>query len=67
MAITDYYTMTDSRILQELGKRLRALRLRKNVTLDYSGEIKTPPTERSPQGRTIGMSIEIVTTVEPIE
>ena len=32
MAITDYYTMSDSRILQELGKRLRALRLRKNVT-----------------------------------
>ena len=32
MAITDYYTMSDSRILQELGNRLRALRLRKNVT-----------------------------------
>ena len=41
--------------------------LHKNVTLNYSGEIKRPPTERSPQGSTMGMSIEIVTTVEPIE
>lgn len=32
MAILDYYTASDSRILQELGERLRALRLRKNVT-----------------------------------
>lgn len=32
MAIIDYYTATDSRILQELGNRLRALRLRKNIT-----------------------------------
>ena len=32
MAILDYYTASDSRILQELGERLRALRLRKNIT-----------------------------------
>jgi putative transcriptional regulator len=32
LAIIDYYTATDSRIMQELGNRLRALRLRKNIT-----------------------------------
>ncbi len=41
--------------------------LHKNVTVNYSGEIKTPATERSPQGRTIGISMEIVTTIESIE
>jgi len=32
LAIIDYYTASDSRITQELGNRLRALRLRKNIT-----------------------------------
>jgi len=32
LAIIDYYTASDSRITQELGKRLRALRLRKNIS-----------------------------------
>lgn len=32
MAIIDYYTASDSRITQELGNRLRTLRLRKNIT-----------------------------------
>jgi putative transcriptional regulator len=32
LAIIDYYTASDSRITQELGERLRALRLRKNIT-----------------------------------
>ena len=32
MTIIDYYTASDSRIIQELGKRLRVLRLRKNIT-----------------------------------
>ena len=32
MAITDYYTASDSRIIMEIGERLRALRLRKNIT-----------------------------------
>ena len=32
MTIIDYFTASDSRILQELGERLRALRLRKNIT-----------------------------------
>ena len=32
MAITDYYTASDSVILKELGERLRGLRLRKNIT-----------------------------------
>lgn len=41
--------------------------LHKNVTLNYSGEIMTPPTERSPQGRTRGISMEIVTTIKPME
>ncbi|UCE50715.1 MAG: hypothetical protein JSW47_11225 [Phycisphaerales bacterium] len=41
--------------------------LHKNVTLNYSGKIKTPPTERSPQGRTWGMSMEIITTIKPME
>lgn len=32
MTIIDYYTASDSRITQELGNRLRTLRLRKNIT-----------------------------------
>ncbi len=32
MAIIDYYTASDSRITQDLGNRLRTLRLRKNIT-----------------------------------
>jgi DNA-directed RNA polymerase subunit RPC12/RpoP len=41
--------------------------LHKNVTIRYSGELKTAPTERTPQGATMGMSMEIVTTVKPME
>lgn len=41
--------------------------LHKNVTLNYSGEAKTAPTELNPEGRTMGMSMEIATTVKPIE
>ena len=32
MAIIDYYAVSDGRIMQNLGGRLRALRLRKNIT-----------------------------------
>ena len=32
MAIKDYYTVSDSAILKELGNRVRALRLRKDIT-----------------------------------
>ncbi|HCO93690.1 MAG TPA: hypothetical protein DIU00_07035 [Phycisphaerales bacterium] len=41
--------------------------LRKNVTLRYSGETKTAPTERNPRGTTTAQSMENITTVEPIE
>jgi hypothetical protein len=41
--------------------------LRKNVTLSYSGETKTAPTERNPRGRTATQSMENITIVEPIE
>jgi DNA-directed RNA polymerase subunit RPC12/RpoP len=41
--------------------------LRKNVTLCYSGETKTAPTERNPRGTTMAQSLENITTVEPIE
>jgi DNA-directed RNA polymerase subunit RPC12/RpoP len=41
--------------------------LHKNVTTHYSGEIRYPPTERTPQGLTRGLSMEIVITVKPIE
>ena len=41
--------------------------LRRNVTLHCSGEIKTPPTELTPQGMTLALSMEIATTVKPIE
>lgn len=32
MPIIDYYTASDSAILEELGGRIRSLRLRKNIT-----------------------------------
>lgn len=32
MTIIDYYTASDSAILEELGERIRSLRLRKNIT-----------------------------------
>ena len=38
LAIIDYYTASDSSIMQELGKRLRALRLRKNITQEELAE-----------------------------
>lgn len=38
LTIIDYYTASDSRIMQELGKRLRALRLRKNITQEDLAE-----------------------------
>jgi putative transcriptional regulator len=38
LAIIDYYTASDSRIMQELGERLRALRLRKNITQEELAE-----------------------------
>ncbi|MCP4261440.1 MAG: hypothetical protein GY774_28650 [Planctomycetes bacterium] len=41
--------------------------LHKNVTMHCSGEIRYPPTERVPQGLTTRLSMEIVTTVKPIE
>jgi WD40 repeat protein/DNA-directed RNA polymerase subunit RPC12/RpoP len=41
--------------------------LRKNVTLSYSGETKTAPTERNPRGTTTAQSMENITIVEPIE
>ena len=41
--------------------------LRKNVTLRCSGQIEGSPTERRPEGSTTAMSMEIVTTVEPVD
>lgn len=34
----DYYTASDSAILEELGKRIRSLRLRKNITQEALAE-----------------------------
>jgi len=39
----------------------------KNMTLTYSGETKTAPTERNPGGTTTAQSMENITTVEPIK
>ena len=41
--------------------------LHKKVTLRWSGEFKESPTQQRPQGSTTAMSMEIVTTVEPID
>ena len=38
MTITDYYTASDSTILESLGERLRELRLRKNITQEALAE-----------------------------
>lgn len=38
MTITDYYTVSDSTILGELGGRIRGLRLRKNITQESLAE-----------------------------
>lgn len=38
MAIIDYYTASDSAVLKELGERLRALRLRRNMTQEELAE-----------------------------
>jgi hypothetical protein len=41
--------------------------IHREMALNCSGEIKTPPTERSPQGRTSVISMETVTTIQPVE
>jgi DNA-directed RNA polymerase subunit RPC12/RpoP len=41
--------------------------VRRNVTLHCSEEIKIAPTERTPQGTTVALSMDIATTVKPIE
>lgn len=38
MAINDYYTASDSAILEALGARIRDLRLRKNITQETLAE-----------------------------
>ena len=38
MTIKNYYTVSDSVILKELGKRVRALRLRKGITQEELGQ-----------------------------
>lgn len=38
MTINDYYTVSDSTILKELGKRVRSLRLRKGITQEELGQ-----------------------------
>ncbi|MBE9549644.1 MAG: helix-turn-helix transcriptional regulator [Proteobacteria bacterium] len=38
MAIIDYYIVSDTTILKELGARLRKLRLRKNITQEDLAE-----------------------------
>jgi transcriptional regulator with XRE-family HTH domain len=38
MTVIDYYTASDSAILEELGERLRGLRLRKNITQEALAE-----------------------------
>ncbi len=38
MTVIDYYTVSDSAILKELGERLRKLRLRKNITQEALAE-----------------------------
>jgi transcriptional regulator with XRE-family HTH domain len=38
MTITDYYTASDSQVLRELGGRLRALRLSRNMTQEELAE-----------------------------
>jgi len=41
--------------------------LRKEVTLRCSGQMEIAPTERNPQGMTMPVSMESITTVEPID
>jgi hypothetical protein len=41
--------------------------VRKDMTLRYSGETKTAPTERNPRGTTMTQSMENITNVESIE
>ena len=38
VTVIDYYTASDSAILEELGERLRGLRLRKNITQEALAE-----------------------------
>jgi transcriptional regulator with XRE-family HTH domain len=38
MAIIDYYAVSDSTILNELGDRIRGLRLRRNITQEELAE-----------------------------
>jgi transcriptional regulator with XRE-family HTH domain len=38
MTVIDYYTASDSAILEELGGRIRELRLRKNITQENLAE-----------------------------
>ena len=40
--------------------------LRKKMTMHCSGEMKISPTEQTPQGMTIPISLEITTTVKPL-
>ena len=41
--------------------------LRKNATMKCSGQVKMYATEKIPQGRTLYVTMETATTVEPIE
>ncbi len=41
--------------------------VRKNATMRCSGEMKMPPNEQIPQGMTLPITMESITTVEPIE
>jgi len=41
--------------------------VRKNATMRCSGEMKMPPNEQTPQEMTLPISMESITTVEPIE
>ena len=38
MTVIDYYTASDSAILESLGERIRGLRLRKNITQEALAE-----------------------------
>lgn len=40
--------------------------LRKKTTMSGSGEVKMPPNKQMPQGMTLPMSMESITTIEPI-
>jgi transcriptional regulator with XRE-family HTH domain len=68
----DYYTASDSAILKELGKRIRSLRLRKNITQEALAEraliaVGTLKSLEAGKGTTLSNLIAVLRELESLD